>query len=461
MTTGAAPVPAEVAAGGSGSPGTDTDAGADVDMAVPDSSAPGFKTKSLERNSLALTVSAGLTGVLGLGYWALLGRHYPAREVGAASAVITTATMLSAFGNISLGALFERFLPLAGTRASALVRTGFLFGGCGGLLLGALFLLWGPTDEMFDSPFEAASFPLIVLVFSAFALLDHTSVGLREAGWAATKNVAHAVVKLVAAIALAFTASRLAVIWSWTIPALIGAVVLGVAVAQRLRRPEIARAPSQLPDRREMGSFLAGSYGIYVVGSLAPLMLPLIVVAEMGADHNAYFAIAWSLVSAVLVLMTVLMGPYVAGVAADPDQVRALTRRFLIVLGVVTAGGVVLFAVVAPMLLRIVGDDYADTGTPLLRLAAIALIPAIVGFAYNAVARVSRRLRLAIVVQVVNAALVLGLSIALIGDHGLAAMGWAYVVAETVSAVVLIVPLTRAVRALGSEPRGVQPASVI
>lgn len=459
MTTGAAPVPAERAAGGSGSLGVDTGAGIAVD--VPDSTAPGIKTKSLERNSLALTVSAGLTGILGLGYWALLGRHYPAREVGAASAVITTATMLSAFGNISLGALFERFLPLAGTRASTLVRAGFVFGGCGGLLLGALFLFWGPTEEMFDSPLEAASFPLIVLVFSAFALLDHTSVGLREAGWAATKNVAHAVVKLVAAIALAFTASRLAIIWSWTVPALIGAAVLGVAVARRLRRPEISQVPSQLPDRREMGSFLAGSYGIYVVGSLAPLMLPLIVVAQMGADHNAYFAIAWSLVSAVLVLMTVLMGPYVAGVAADPDQVRALTRRFLIVLGVVTAGGVVLFAVVAPLLLRIVGDDYADTGTPLLRLAAIALVPAIVGFAYNAVARVRRRLRLAIVVQVVNAALVLGLSIALIDDHGLAAMGWAYIVAETVSAVVLIVPLTRAVRALGSEPRGVQPASVI
>ncbi|MFD1811397.1 lipopolysaccharide biosynthesis protein [Rhodococcus gannanensis] len=460
MTTGAAPAPADGAAGGSGSLGTDEASGVagDGPGPTPDS---GVTAKSLERNSLALTVSAALTGILGLGYWALLGRHYPAREVGAASAVITTATMLSAFGNISLGALFERFLPLAGIRGSSLVRTGFLVGGCGGLLLGALFLLWGPTDEMFDSPLEAASFPLIVLVFSAFALLDHTSVGLREAGWAATKNVTHAVVKLVAALALAFTASRLAIIWTWTVPALIAALVLGAAVARRLRRPDLAHAASQLPGNREMGSFLAGSYGIYVVGSLAPLMLPLIVVAKMGADHNAYFSIAWSLVSAVLVLMTVLMGPYVAGVAADPGQVRELTRRFLVVLAVVTVAGVVLFAGIAPVLLQIVGDEYADTGTPLLRLAAIALIPAIVGFAYNAVARVRRRLRLAIAVQVANAALVLGLSLAFIGDHGLVAIGWAYVVAETVSAVVLIVPLVRAVRALGREPLDAQPASVI
>ncbi|MFF0817426.1 lipopolysaccharide biosynthesis protein [Rhodococcus sp. NPDC003318] len=416
--------------------------------------------KSLERNSLALTVSAAVTGVLGLFYWAVLGRVYPAREVGAASAVITTATMLSAFGNLSLGALYERFLPLAGKQAKNLVRNGFAVGACGGLILGAGFLLWGPTDEMFENWLQAASFPLVVAVFSAFALLDHTSVGLREAGWAATKNVAHAVVKLAAALALGYTASRLAIVWTWTVPAIAGAAVLGVAVARRLRRPDFADTESMLPHRREMGSYLAGSYGIYVVGSLAPLMLPLIVVARLGADANAYFSISWSLVTAVLVLMTMLMGPYVAGAAAAPGDVVALTRRFFGVLAVVTLGGVVLFAGMAPVLLSFVGEDYAETGTPLLRLAAVALVPAFVGFAYNAVARVRRRLRLAITVQIANAVLILGLSLALIDDHGLTAMGWAYIAAEMLSAVILAVPLVRGVRALRAEEPAAQPFSV-
>ncbi|MGW6692156.1 lipopolysaccharide biosynthesis protein [Rhodococcus sp. NPDC054953] len=417
--------------------------------------------KSLERNSLALTVSAALTGGLGLAYWAVLGRLYPASEVGAASAVITTATMLSAFGNLALGALFERFLPLAGTRAATLVRNGFAIGGCGGLLLGASFLVWGPTDEMFAHPLQAASFPLVVAVFSGFALLDHTAVGLREAGWAATKNVVHAAVKLVAAAALAFTASRVAIVWTWTVPALIGAAVLGVAVARRLRGPDLRDVPPALPPAREMGTYLAGSYGIYVVGALAPLMLPLIVVTRLGADANAHFAIAWSLVSAVLVLMTMLMGPYVSGVAADPDRVRELTRRFLLVLAAVTAGAVVLFAILGPVLLDVVGAEYAETGTPLLRLAAVAVLPASIAFAYTAIARVRRRLTLAITVQIGNAALILGLSVALIGDHGLAAMGLAYLVAESASAAVLAVPLLRALRSLDRDAVGAQRSSDI
>ncbi|UYP19953.1 lipopolysaccharide biosynthesis protein [Rhodococcus sp. Z13] len=400
--------------------------------------------RSLEHNSMALAVSALVTGVVGLAYWAIVGRLYPASEVGAASAVITTATMLSAFGNLSIGALFERFLPLAGIRSKSMVCTGFLVGAGFGTALGAGFLFWGPIEEMFHGRLDAALFPAVVAVLSAFALLDHTSVGLREAGWAATKNVAHSVVKLAAVVLFAYTASRLAIVWTWILPAAVAVVLLGLRVGQRLRHQESRADGSDLPPRRELGEFLVGAYGIYVVGALAPLVLPLIVIDRLGADANAYFAITWSLVTSVVVLLAMLMGPYVAAAAADADRTWQLTLRFLAILGLVATGGVMLFALIGPVLLRIVGPEYADAGTPLLHWAALALVPAVVSFAYNAVARVQRRLRLAVTVQVVNAAIVLGASWVLIGDHGLVALGKAYVVAESVSAVLLVVPLVLA-----------------
>ncbi|MCB8912796.1 lipopolysaccharide biosynthesis protein [Rhodococcus rhodochrous] len=405
---------------------------------------PATTGRSLERNSMALAVSALVTGVVGLAYWAIVGRLYPAVEVGAASAVITTATMLSAFGNLSIGALFERFLPLAGLRARSMARIGFLVGACSGTALGTGFLFWGPTDEMFRGTLDAALFPVVVAVLSAFALLDHTSVGLREAGWAATKNVAHSLVKLALVIVFAYTASRLAVVWTWIGPAALAVVILGLRVRRRLLDEEYHATGSDLPPRRELGSFLAGAYGIYVVGALAPLVLPLIVIDRLGAEANAYFAITWSLVTSVMVLMTMLMGPYVAAAAADGPHTWQLTRRFLLILAAVATGGIVLFAVIGPWLLRIVGPDYAEAGTPLLRWAALALVPAVVAFAYNAVARVLRRLRLAVAVQVVNAGLIFGVSAWLIDDRGLVALGQAYVVAEAVSAVLLAIPLARA-----------------
>jgi O-antigen/teichoic acid export membrane protein len=155
-------------------------------------------------------------------------------------------------------------------------------------------------------------------------------------------------------------------------------------------------------------------------------------------------------------LMTMLLGPYVAASASsDPTRLYGLTLRFFAILGAVASSGVLLFAVIAPVMLDIVGKPYAEQGTPLLRLAAIALVPATIVAAYTAVARVRRRLRLAVAVQICNAALILGLSLALIDEHGLVALGWAYIVAESVSAVILVVPLTRAVLVMRSESQSV------
>lgn len=402
----------------------------------------------LGRNSLALAVSALITGVLGLIYWALIGRTYPAREVGAAAAVITTATMLSAFGNLSFGALFERFIPIAGERLPILVRTGFGVGAVVGGLLAVGFVFIGPTDEMFDGALDRALFPVVVVAFSVFALLDHTAVGLRQATWAAQKNVAHAVIKSVMVIALAFTASRQAIVWTWVAPSVLLALVLAVVVMRRIRSQPAVIGPEVLPGRRELGTYLAGTYVLYVVGSLAPLMLPLIVVSELGAELNAYFAIAWSLVTAVVVLLTMLMGPYIAAAAADPAGAYVLTLRFIAIIGAVGLAGAAFLGIAGPTLLSLVGEGYRDFGGPVLQLAAVGLALALVGFAYSAVSRLRRRLRFAVAAQCVNAALMLGLGILWVDSDGLEGLGRAFVTAELVTATLVFVPLILALSSL-------------
>ncbi|TXG91845.1 lipopolysaccharide biosynthesis protein [Rhodococcus rhodnii] len=294
-------------------------------------------------------------------------------------------------------------------------------------------------------------------ILSGFALLDHTVVGLREAGWAATKNIVHSVAKLVALVAFAFTASRAGMVWTWLLLAAGCAVVLAVVVARRVGT-EYRDGPVTLPPRREMRGFLAASYGIYVVGAIAPLVLPIVVIATLGAEANAYFAICWSLVSAVLVLMTMLTGPFVASVVSAPEAERAPairreTRRYVTILGAVAVAGVLGCAGIAPMLLGLLDPAYQEEGVPLLRIVAWAFPLAIVALVYNALARVTRRLRLAVGVQLLVAVVVLGGSALFLPEHGIRAIGWSYVVAEALAAVVLVVPLRRMLRS-AAQPIG-------
>ena len=386
------------------------------------------------RNSLALTISAALTAGLGLVYWIAMGRLYPPSEVGAAAAVITAATMLANFGNLGLGAYFERFLPIAGARRFELAATGLLVAAGFGLLLGIGFLLIGPTDEMFVNTAQRVMFPLFVVILSSFALLDNVVIAMYRAHWAAWKNVSHAVAKLLLAVVAAFYIGRTGMAGTWVAAAAVTTFVVGAAALTRLRRVPVSAAET-LPPMSERVRFVIGNYTIFVVTALAPLILPMMVIAVVGADQNAYFAIVWSLLTSVIVLLTMLTGPYVAAASGGGD-LRALTFRFGGILAAVALTASIGFITVGPYVLHLAGPDYAAAGTDVVRIAALALPLAAVGAAYTALCRVRRRLWPAVIIQSVCAATMLGLTSLWLPSHGIVSAGWAMLIAEAIGAAV-------------------------
>ena len=130
-----------------------------------------------------------------------------------------------------------------------------------------------------------------------------------------------------------------------------------------------------------------------------------------------------------------------AEVAANPDQVASLTWRMLRMVAAVTCVGSVGLVVVAPIMLGVVGAEYRAQGQGLLYLAAVFVPLSVVGAIYEGYARLQRRLGLILAVRCVCTCLIVfG---ALVGTRtvGLAGVGWAYLVAESVSAMVLLAPV--------------------
>lgn len=414
--------------------------------------------RNLALNSIALMVSTAVTGVLGLLFWAAAGRLYPVSEVGSASAVITSAVMLSTLSNLSLGSMYERFLPISGYLAKSLVIRGYLLITAFALILGCGFLLVAPVDKMFTTTAEVVSFPIFVAILAVFALQDQTSSGLGVARWAAAKNVFHAVVKFGLLLALFATERSTSIISAWALPAVVASVFVLRAILKNIREEQRYATEPNLPPRRELWSYFGSAYGITALGSLAPLLVPMIVVTTLGTVENAYFSLTWSIVSALYILIGVLIGPYVAEVAAHPEQFHNLTKRFMTLVCLVALGGSFFLAFIAPFGLGIVGQGYRDQGTIIVQLAALTIPLSVIGSLYDGLARVRRRMRLAVIVQVVATSIIIVGSLALSPALGIAAVGWAYLAAEAFGAAVLIVPLVRWIREM-SRSRPEQHAS--
>ncbi|TFV59922.1 lipopolysaccharide biosynthesis protein [Mycobacterium sp. PS03-16] len=396
--------------------------------------------RNLRLNTYALIVSNLLTGALGLVFWIAAARLFPAREVGIAAAQINSAVMLSFLSILSIDAIYERFLPVAGTHARSLLKRGFLLVAAVAAVAGSALVVFGPKESLFDSGWTMASYPLLVVVLTVFALLDKATAGLGVARWSAAKNAVHSLAKLIVIVALAWTDEAVTIVAAWGATAAVAAVYLLIALEHRSRsNPQFLGIP-YLPSRQQLWSYFQSSFGLTACWAIGNLAVPLIVLTQVGAEANAYFAVAWAIIIALYVTLDLIVSPYVAEVAAHPDKVMSLTWRMIRTLTLVTCVGSISLVVVAPAMLNVVGAQYRDEGQGLLYLAGIFLPLAAVTAVYEGFARLQRRLRLLLAARFVAMLVMVGGSLILTRAVGVSGVGWACLAAESVAATALLGP---------------------
>ncbi|MEE3850390.1 polysaccharide biosynthesis protein [Gordonia sp. LSe1-13] len=409
-----------------------------------------FAGNRLVVNAGALMISSLATGLLGLVYWVVAGRCFPAAEVGQASAVISTATALASLSCLSLGGAFQRFLPIAGGRTSGYVIGGYLVVAAAAALLGSGFVLFGFGERILLSSTERITFPLVVIVFAIYALTDPILTGLRQAPAVAVKNVTLSVVKIIPLFLLGATGSALSITGSWTI---LAGLITVVFVFHALRRAAGHRgeSSSELPAPREMLAFQGAFFTMMLVSSTIPLVLPLLVVNELGTTENAYFNLAWTMCTAAGLLRSAVGSAFVVEASQPNAQRPALLRhlrRMLIGVTSVTVAGI---AVGGPVVLLIAGREYFEAaGWLMVIMAGTAVIETIV-VTYFLIAQLQRRMRLMLITQIVMVTLTVGGTVALIGPLGLAGVGVASLLSSGVALIIVIRPLVNGVREMMSE----------
>lgn len=398
----------------------------------------------LESNAAALMLASVATGGLGLVYWAVAERFFDTAEVGRASAVISTATMLASVSCLSLGGAYQRFLPLAGRASTRLVVAGLTLTATVALVLGGLFLLVNPSNErLFNSTTEYVLFPFIVVAFAAYALTDPILTGLRLAKTVAAKNITLSVLKIVPIALLAGTGSALALSGSWAVLAL---AVTAVAVVYLLRRTgERREVEPELPPVRELWAFQGVYFTMTLVVTVTPLVLPLIVVSQLGTEQNAYFNLAWTMCSAVGLLRTGVGSSFIVEASAPDADQPALFRRLVKMLGAVAVVSAAGLALGGPLVLYVVSPDYFHAATGLVLVMAIDSLVGTVVIVYFLLAQILRRLRLMLVIQIVIVVTTLTTTMALVPEVGLIGVGLGSLTAQLVAVIVVALPLRRAI----------------
>ncbi len=397
----------------------------------------------LELNAIALMATSGMTALFGLVFWGVAAR-FPASEVGRSSALISTAMMMSTVAGLAVGLVFVRFLGSAGARARSMVLIGYGVTAAAAALLGGVFVLFFADDALFASWTERAAFPVLVIVLALFALQDWVLIGMQESRWVPFEQLLFSGIKLGLVALFAVFALRNGIVFAWVAPAALAVLLISPLLLVRILPRRTAKdGAAKLPGRRDLAVLFVGEYATGATGVIVPLFMPLIVVAQLGTQANAYYALPWLVAEAIQVLLWNVSSSYITEASNDVSNGPALMRRAWRLSWLIGLLGTPFLIFGAPVLLSLLGGAYASEGTTLLRLMGAALPFTVVHATYTAVARVQQQIGRVVLLQSVSAAVVVTLALVLVRPLGINGIGVAYLCAEAVGCAIVAIPLIR------------------
>jgi O-antigen/teichoic acid export membrane protein len=414
-------------------------------MAASTASAPSARARlqahlgdPLYQTGYYLILGTGITGLLGIVFWAVAAHAYSARAVGLNAAAISAMMLVSGACTLGLSAVLIRYLPVAGRATRLVVARSYAVTVALSLLLGAAAALssplWSPELDFLTEPVWLIGFTFATAASTVFTLQDSVLTGLQAAKWIPLENSLYSLAKLVLVVAIAGALPHSGLFAAWTAPLAPAIVLVSLLIFRRLVP---ARHGAGSLDRRQILGMARGNYGGMLFDLAATFYLPILVANLTSATDTAYFFVPWTISVALEIVALSMMSSLTVEAATDMEALRQLVRRTLrhtMLLVVVLAGFV---AIAAPWLLLVFGQNYADAGAPLLRILAAGQPANVLVVLGIAVARIEHRGRTVLGALALQAVLVVGLSAVLLPGTGIEAVGIAWVVSQTTVGAVL------------------------
>lgn len=422
----------------------------------------GHLSDPLYRTGYLLTGGGMISSFLGLGFWVLAARLYPAHVVGRNSASIAAMMFVASVCQLGLPAVFVRDLRASGEKTRGLIVRSYALIFVSALALGAVAAL---TSGLWSSSLSflghrlgwTIGFALASAFFSIFQTQDYVMTGLEAPIWVPIENTLYSLVRLVVLAAIVGVAPAAGPFISWNVPAvaavlLITGLIFGRLIAARPRRDSVAFSA------RRFIRMAAANQLALVFTFVVTLLMPVIVASATNATTSAYFYVPWTIANGIQLFAFSNALSLTGEGAGDPAALAALTRRSLVQSLRITTPLALVALVVAPWGLRLFGAGYAHHGTGLLRLLAVGAIANAVYQIGEALLRIQHRPVALVLTQGGQAAMFLTLSLLLLGSRGIDGVGLAFVVSQVVFAVGLAMTTIR--RQLYAPPAAASSASI-
>jgi O-antigen/teichoic acid export membrane protein len=423
--------------------------------AVPRTAEPAQASRHLLRSAYSLLANTAITSALGMVFWVAAARLYTTVEVGRDTVLISVMIEISTVCQLNMGNGIARFLPNFGKRSARALGGVYVLTAAVALLVGTAFVLVAPNvshqlSYLGGETTLALGFVAALTLWGLFALQDAALTATRQAPYIPVKNGVFGVLKLIALPLLLASGAINGVFLAWALPMALLLVPVNLLVFRRaipahlasgIRESSIARI-----GRRRVVRFLAQDYLASIFTQATLTVLPLLVIAILGATQSAYFAMPFTIVLAFDTFAYSACSSLVVEGTLQHESLQTLTgvftRRVLALLMPAAA----LLALAAPLVMLPFGRAYVEHGAAALRLLLCGSVFRAVTALFSAVSRAQGRGTRLALVELALLVLVLGAAIPLAHSHGIDGVAIAWLGANAIICLAVVPLLVRFLR---------------
>ena len=380
----------------------------------------------LIQNAAALVASGGVSAIVGVVFWVEATHLVPAKVVGEASAQIAAMAILGLLSQLSFGATFERFLPVAGEQSARFVVRAYVTSATAGVILSTAYIASGFGHAFIPSALGwRVLFVLSVTLWTIFALQDSVLVGLRSTRWVPVENITYSLAKLALLPLFITWSSRQGIFIAWNFPV----IWLIVAVNWYLFKKRLPRHQRQstsseaLPSTRQLLALSGAQYASLLVGVMSTSITTLIVIDRLGAVANAHYYIPAQIAAGVTLLIGGIMRSFYVEAASEPARVAEFARITLKTTVFLLLPILVVGVVFAPQILGVFGRGYSHDGATLLRMMLLSRPALAVTAFYSAFAWLDRRVWWFAIRELLGALIFFTVALTLLSRLGVIAIG--------------------------------------
>jgi O-antigen/teichoic acid export membrane protein len=381
-------------------------------------------SRNLYKNSIYIGLSRILTASTGLIFWKIATKYYSVGDVGIATALISSLGLVLTFSRLGFDSSVIRFIPLKDR--DMVFNTCFWITTIASVAVSSIYIL--TVGKLSPSISFIQTYGVIFIIFSVLnsimVLTGNAFLCLRKGEYYFAQNAINSL-RILSLIPFAMLGS-MGIFYSMGFGNIASAIISGILMLKLIHfRIEVNK-----DFFREVSRFSLFNYVTDIFYETPLLLLPLIILNNLGAEETAKYYIAFSIGSMILLIPDAISRSFLVegcnGENLKTELLRALTMIYSLLLP-----AIIFTYLFGGSILALFGEVYAEAQDLLVLYALSSLFIAILHIS-NATLNIRMMVVRNAELNGLRFFLIIGLSYIMISNMGLIGAGYAWLIAHVI-----------------------------